>query len=75
MATASATGIEDDSPFMLVTAASHWPSDFAPDDVGLNCLVSLPIPAALRTLPDFTLHDRHVQIKFSGEPCDSLPST
>jgi hypothetical protein len=60
---------------MLVTAVSHWPRDFAPVDAGLYCRVSLPIPAALSTLPHRTLHERHVQIRFSGEPFDSLPST
>jgi hypothetical protein len=60
---------------MLVTAASHCPADCAPFEAGLYCLVSLPIPAALSTCPHRTLHERHVQIKFSGEPFDSLPST
>ena len=51
IATAASTGMAVDSPFMLVTAVSHWPNDLAPSDVGLYCRVRLPSPAFAERIP------------------------
>lgn len=67
----AATGIAVDSPFILVTAVSHWPNDFAPPDDGLNWRVSLPRPAWRSEFAQRTLQLRHVQMRLRGSPCSS----
>jgi len=73
--TAAATGMTEDSPFMLVTAVSHWASDLAPLAAGLNCRVTRPIPTARRVFPQRTLQERQVQIRFAGDKSSSCPFT
>ena len=73
ISTAAATGITVDSPFMLVTAVSHWPNDFAPCVVGLNCRVNLPSPAARSVFPQRTLQERHCHMRFAGAESSSWP--
>ena len=73
ISTAAATGITVDSPFMLVTAVSHWPNDFAPCVDGLNCRVNLPRPAARSVLPQRTLQERHCHTRFAGAESSSWP--
>jgi hypothetical protein len=62
-------------PFMLVTAASHWPSVVAPCDWGLYCRVFIPTPARRRALPQSTLQLRQVHIRLCGAVFRSSPST
>jgi hypothetical protein len=74
ISTAAGTVIASDSPFMLITAVSHWPRLLAPSDSGgLNWRVRLPIPARLKTIPSLVLQARQFQIRFSAELSRSSP--
>lgn len=72
---AASTVIAEDSPFMLVTAVSHSPSDFAPCAAGLYCRVRRPVPAAASVFPHRTLQARQVQRRFTGAVSSSRPLT
>jgi hypothetical protein len=75
ISTAAATGMAVDSPFMLVTAVSHWPSEFAPLALGLNWRVGLPSPALRSVFPQRTLQARHVKKTFGAAVSSSWPLT
>ena len=60
---------------MLLMAVSHCPNDRAPALAGLNCRVSLPMPADRSAFPHRTLQERQVQMRFDREVSSSRPLT